>query len=74
MQGLFCSTPGIKDRTFDSSWLSAKSTLISVSAVSQSAKRGARIQGKKNEVGCTGKVEISMVELLATGETCKAIF
>ena len=74
MQGLFCSTPGIKDRTFDSSWLSAKSTLISVSAVSQSAKRGARIQGEKNEVGCTGKVEISMVELLATGETCKAIF
>ena len=73
MQVFFCPTPGIKDRVFDCSKFLAKGILISASAILQSAKSGGRIRNK-TDVERTGKVEISMLEPLVTGEMCKAIF
>ena len=75
MQVLFCPTPGIKDRTFCSSGLSAKRALMSASAIPHSAKNAERTRGGKRDVEYTGKVvNYGMIALLAAGETCKAIF
>ena len=73
LKELFCHTPGIKDRTFDSSGFSAKGILISASAIPQSTKNGEMNQ-EKNNVECSGEVEISMIEFVAAGETCRTIF
>ena len=68
MQGVFSSTPSIKDRTFDSPWFLAKGTLISVSAIALGRKNGGRVQ-EKDDLDCTANLEISIVEFLAIGET-----
>ena len=74
LKELFCHTPGIKDRTFDSSGFSAMGTLISAFTVPHGEQSGRRIRGEKNDVECTRKAEIILVEFLTVSETCKAIF
>ena len=57
-------------RILHSSGFSAKWILTSASAVSTAQKW--REESGKDDIQCTGKVEISMVEFLAAGETYKA--
>ena len=73
MQGLFCTSPGIIDKTHNSSGFLAKGTLISVATVPHIEKNGEMIQEKKY-VECTGKIEISMVGFLAACKICTATF